>query len=92
MLKIKRSGNFDKMLGTFDQDPETITLVGDKIKLFRKNPSDTRLHNHALRKKMKGKFAFNVTGDIRIVYEWLGKNSVRFLAIGSHSQVYRKAP
>jgi len=39
---------------------------------------------------MKGKWAFSVTDDIRIVYEWLGKTTVRFLAIGRHSKVYKK--
>jgi len=37
---------------------------------------------------MKGKFAFSITDDIRIVYEWLGKSTVRFLAIGEHEKVY----
>ncbi len=37
---------------------------------------------------MKGKFAFSITGDMRIIYEWLGKNTVRFLAIGGHKKVY----
>ena len=64
--------------------------VVKRIFWFRKNPNDSRLCNHALTKRMKGKFAFNITGDIRIVYEWLGKNTARFLAIGTHHKVYKK--
>jgi len=64
--------------------------VNRKVKWFRKNPQDTRLKNHALRKRMRGKFAFWITSDIRIVYEWSGKNTVRFLAIGGHKEVYLK--
>ncbi len=37
---------------------------------------------------MKGKWAFSITDDIRIVYEWKTKNVVRFLAIGGHEKVY----
>jgi len=39
---------------------------------------------------MRGKFSFSITGDVRIVYEWLGRNEVRFLAIGGHRKVYGK--
>jgi mRNA-degrading endonuclease YafQ of YafQ-DinJ toxin-antitoxin module len=39
---------------------------------------------------MKGKWAFSITDDIRIIYEWKDKNVVRFLAIGTHPEVYRK--
>jgi mRNA-degrading endonuclease YafQ of YafQ-DinJ toxin-antitoxin module len=53
-----------------------------------RNPDDTRLDRHPLTKKMGGKWAFSITDDIRIVYEWLGKNTVRFLAIGKHRKVY----
>ena len=55
---------------------------------FRDNPRDTRLRTHALRKKLHGKYAFSVNGDIRIVFEWSGKTTARFLAIGSHKKVY----
>ncbi len=56
--------------------------------LTQKNPNDTRLDNHQLTKRMEGKWAFSITDDIRIVYEWLGKNTARFLAIGGHSKIY----
>lgn len=69
---------------------ELLDKIQYLIKLFIINTEDTRLHSHALRKRMKGKFAFSITGDIRIVYEWLGKNTVRFLAIGGHNKVYNR--
>ena len=89
MIKVKRSGNFIKMLDKLDDDPQMYDLIRQRIVLFTKNSKDTRLKNHALRKKMKGKFAFSITSDIRIVYQWLGKTMVRFLAIGGHSRVYK---
>ncbi|OGG27543.1 hypothetical protein A3A64_02805 [Candidatus Gottesmanbacteria bacterium RIFCSPLOWO2_01_FULL_48_11] len=60
----------------------------ERIRWFRKNPDDTRLRNHALHKKLAGKWAFSITGDIRIVYEWVGMSTVRLLAIGGHKMVY----
>lgn len=91
MLRVKKSGDFEDMLRELDKNPEIYKSVRDRIKIFRKNPKDTRLSNHALTKRMKGKFAFSITEDIRIVYEWLGKNSVRFLAIGGHPKVYQRS-
>lgn len=91
MIAIKRIGRFDKML--FDlcnEDEKLEELVNQTITWFVKNPEDTRLDNHPLMKRMKGKWSFSITDDIRIVYKWLGKKKVRFLAIGTHKIVYKK--
>lgn len=89
MVKIKRIGKFEEMLSELNEgEPDKTGLILEKITIFVKNSEDTRLDNHALTEKMDGKFAFSVDNDIRIVYEWLGKTSVRFLAIGRHKKVY----
>lgn len=72
------------------KDNELLEKIRHLINIFIKNTEDTRLHNHALKRRMKGKFAFSITGDIRIIYEWLGKNTIRFLAIGGHKKVYTR--
>lgn len=90
MIKIRVSGRFDldyKRL--ILSEPELKEVVWTKIKIFRKRPSDSRLRNHPLKGKLKGKWAFSITDNIRIVYEWKSKNIVRFLAIGKHEGVYR---
>lgn len=70
----------------------TIKLTVDgRTRLFEKNHTDTRLQNHPLHKRLEGKWAFSVNEDIRIVYEWIGKTTVRFLAIGRHETVYKKS-
>lgn len=89
MIKILKSGEYSSMLEDVN-DNELLEIIQYQIKLFVKKSSDSRLRNHALKKRMKGKFAFSITGDIRIVYEWLGKNTVRFLAIGGHNKVYNR--
>lgn len=92
MLKIKNSRKFEQ---DFEElvidDGELEYLIRDKIKLFENKPDDTRLKNHALKKKMKGQHAFSITDDIRIIYKWTGKKTVRFLAIGPHGRVYKKS-
>lgn len=72
------------------EHPLLYKRADERIKIFERKPNDTPLHNHVLKRKMKGKWAFSVTGDIRIVYEWKSKTVVRFLAIGGHKKVYKK--
>jgi len=93
MLKIRITGKFDKSLeDLLNSEPELENAIKQRIKLFRTNPQDTRLGNHSLTGRLKDKWAFSITEDIRIVYEWLGKTNARFLTIGSHTKVYQKPP
>ena len=90
MLKIKRTGRFESDLIKICHENSTIIeSVREKIHQFVKNQQDTRLDSHPLTGRMEGKWAFCIDNDVRIVYEWLGKNSIRFLAIGSHKEVYK---
>ncbi len=89
MIKVKFSGKFDTMYKELVEGEQKLRdTIATRIELFEKNPQDTRLHNHSLRKHLEGRWAFSVTGDIRIIYKWIGKSSVRFLAIGHHKSVY----
>lgn len=90
MLKIKYSGKFQSEFKELvEQNSELQTEVDQRIKWFRKNPADTRLDNHALTGNLEGKWAFSITDDVRVVYEWRGKTTVRLLKIGSHVSIYR---
>ncbi len=91
MIKIRLRKGYPKQYEELtEEDGELKKLIFKKVRLFEKNPDDSRLRNHALTRKMEGLWAFSITDDIRIVYEWIGKQSVRFLAIGSHKEVYPK--
>lgn len=92
MLKIERTGQYESMLvALYKEDIRLRKIIREKVKLFRRNPDDTRLRNHPLTKKLKDRWAFSITSDIRIVYGWIGKNAVRFLAIGQHDKVYKRS-
>lgn len=91
MIKIRNSGNFDRNYKELTlRKPKLKIAVDQRVTLFSRKPHDLRLRNHALRRRMKGKWAFSITEDVRIVYVWQSKNTVRFLAIGKHHQVYKK--
>ncbi len=90
MVRVIKSGKYTQMLREMlkEYDLETLKLVNKRVDLFISNSSDTRLKNHLLSGKMSGQFAFSINDDIRIIYEVIGKNTVRFLAIGPHEKVY----
>ena len=91
MLKIIRTGKYEKLEQDLLLENSKLEVeVLERIIWFKKNPDDTRLENHALTKKMEGRWAFSITDDVRIVYEWLGKTTIRFLAIGGHKKVYKR--
>lgn len=88
-MKIKLTGEYHVMYTSLVADDDAMRArILEAVIRFRNNPDDTRLANHPLHKKMEGKWAFSVTDDTRIVYEWVGKTTVRFLAIGTHASVY----
>lgn len=56
---------------------------------FVENPQNPTLRNHGLTGKWKGHFSINVTGDTRAIYFVVEVDFVRFVAIGSHSELYK---
>ncbi len=92
MLKIELTGQYESMLVVlYKEDVRLRKVIREKVKLFRRNPHDTRLRNHPLAKRLRDRWAFSVTSDIRIIYRWIGRNVVRFLAIRPHKKVYKKS-
>lgn len=90
MVKVEYHGDYLKDLETLIREtPDISKEIDKKVNWFCKNPEDTRLDNHPLTERMEGKHAFSISSDIRIVYECLGKNTARFLAIGAHKKVYK---
>ena len=90
-MKIEQTGEYEQMLEEVAREhKEILVIVEQIINRFLNNPNDTRLGIHALKKRMKGKWAIEVTDNIRIVFEWTGKTTARFLAIGTHKRVYSK--
>lgn len=91
MIKTERTGKFNQLLDELHLvNPELKAEINQRIRWFQQNPQDTRLRNHSLIGRMAKKWAFSITDDIRIVYEWVGKTTVRFLAIGGHQKVYKR--
>lgn len=90
MIKIVRSKEYERTLRKLLNDYTDIEAIRYATKLFSRKSDDTRLKTHSLRKRLKGKCAFSIDNDVRIVFEWIGKTTVRFLTIGRHKDVYMK--
>ena len=59
-----------------------------RVTLFKANPFDVSLRNHALKGKYLGYRSIDITGDVRALYTTQGDTIILFGFIGTHSQLY----
>ena len=84
-MRIKKAyylSGFKKSLAKFS--PKEKKLIKKKLKLFLENTFDPQLKTHKLKGKFKKYWAFSVTYHLRILFEFLDRQSVGFIDIGSH--------
>jgi mRNA-degrading endonuclease YafQ of YafQ-DinJ toxin-antitoxin module len=60
-----------------------------RIALFLEDIHNPKLNTHKLSGKLKELWSFNVSGDIRIIFDMTYNDMVVLEAIGSHSELYR---
>ena len=69
MVKVKHTGEFySDLRSVLEEDENYQELVDLAVERFVKNPKDTRLEVHPLKRRMKDKWAFSVDDDVRIVF------------------------
>lgn len=61
-----------------------------RVKLLLDDSRDVQLNLHKLSGSFEESWSMNITGDIRAVFDKRWNNSIHFVAIGSHSQLYGK--
>ncbi len=86
MLEVSFSPAFMRKYKLLDK--ELSEEVYEKIKLFKNKRNHQQLKVHKLKGKLFNRFSFTVSYKIRIIFQYLSKNEVVFLAIGSHD-VYK---
>jgi addiction module RelE/StbE family toxin len=84
---------FDKVFEAHYQkrilkDKRLHELYKQAITIFIDNPANPKLHTHELKGRMSTKKAFTVDDDCRVVYVE-DKESIIFLDIGKHDEVYK---
>lgn len=60
----------------------------ERRNMFMDDPFHPLLHNHALHGERRGQWSINITGDWRALYAFLDSNSVIFLDIDTHGNLY----
>jgi len=60
----------------------------ERLRIFQKDPRRSLLNNHMLSGDRKGQWSINITGDWRAIYMWSGKDTVIFLDIDTHGNLY----
>lgn len=84
---IETTKTFDKQYAKLND--KTKTIFKSRLSLFKSNPFDFRLRNHALKGKYLGYRSIDITGDVRALYTVKGNIIIIFGFIGTHSQLYK---
>lgn len=59
-----------------------------RLKLYLTNKHHPLLHVHSLQGEFNGMWSFNVTADIRVIFDQSCEDVLILVAIGSHSELY----
>lgn len=60
----------------------------ERIDLLQLDSGNETLRVHELTGKMKGYYAFSVTGDIRVIFQKVSDEEIILIDIGTHNQLY----
>lgn len=75
---------------TFKKLPRTIQMLAIKQEgIFKKDPSDPRLHAKELKGRLKNLMSFRITRNYRLLYAWQDREIVVFYEIGDRKAIYR---
>ncbi len=83
---LKTTKTFDKQYAKLNVKVKA--TFKRRIELFKANPFESSLRNHALKGKYLGYRSINITGDIRVLYTYQNDTIIVLGFIGSHSQLY----
>lgn len=86
-LTVKLHKDFEKQLAKLPKKRRD--KVVDTIELFLENPTEPSLRNHTLTAEWAGYNSISAGGDLRLHFKILQSNTVYFVAVGTHSQLYK---
>lgn len=85
-MRIRTTKKFDKQ---FKKQPQKIQKeFAKRIELFLVDVNNFTLNTHKLSGKLKNLWSFNVSGDIRVVFDKAYDDVIILVVIGSHSELY----
>jgi len=63
--------------------------VKRRFALFSQDEFEVSLNNHKLSGEFSAYRSINITGDYRAIYKKIDPEAIYWIAIGTHSQLYR---
>ncbi len=60
----------------------------NRLKLFTESPFHPLLNNHVLHGNFAGYRSINISRDIRAVYKVLDEETIEFVLLGTHNELY----
>ncbi len=85
-MRIAKGKQFERQYKKLP--PKTQKQFADRLKLYLENKNHSLLHVHSLKGKYTGLWSFNVTADIRVIFDDSYDEVLILIAIGSHSELY----
>lgn len=86
-MRITTTKKFDKQFRK--QSQKIQKEFSKRIELFLIDLNSPILNTHKLSGKLKDLWSFNVSGDIRVIFDKSFDKVIILEAIGSHSELYR---
>jgi addiction module RelE/StbE family toxin len=83
---IKTTKAFDKQYAKLNLKVKV--AFKQRVEIFKANPFDGRLRNHALKGKYVGYRSIDITGDMRALYTVKDDTVIIFGFVGTHSKLY----
>ena len=85
-MRIVKGTQFEKQYKKLS--PKIQKHFSERLRLFLDDKDHPLLHVHSLAGKYEGLYSFNVTADIRVIYDDSYDDVVILVYIGSHSELY----
>jgi len=86
-MEIHYSKNFNKAFSKLTRKQQL--KIDDTISVFRHNPQNLQLKNHALKDPLLGYHAIATGGNLRLIFQADSNyERVEFILVGTHTQVY----
>ncbi len=86
-MRIRFQKSFNKQFVKLSKIQKQHTK--DTIELFSSDPHDKSLRNHPLKDKWLGYRSVSADDDLRLHYKELSDNTILFVAVGSHDELYK---
>ncbi len=86
-MRIAKSSQFTKQYKKLSIKLQK--QFSDRLKLYIIDKNHPLLNVHSLKGKHRGLLSFNVTDDIRVIFDVTYEEVLLLVAIGSHSELYR---